>query len=644
MLMGVLGVNGQDYKLFTTNEVIYTTIANIAAESDWVEGKSYTERKSQDVTNLNPETDLAYTSSTKLDGIYVKSVDTRSAWFYITGVERVVIYYQSSSTSNRTLTADLIPSDGSVTLSNSVASAKVAGASFSVTGLDASKKYILKPYASGDMMIYAIKFIVPAATGTNSLTTSVYPENAGTVTVDPEKTLYSATDVVTLTPTPKEGYEFVNWTGTDAADVVNTDGVYTITMDGNKEVVANFTEITTPSLSATESSLSGFEYEEGKGPSASQTFSLSGVALTAGTITITAPTGFEVSTDDENFGSTATISATNGSLAATLVYVKLVDEAVGTYNGDITISGTNVGVTTPITVACEGEVTAADTFIAIKASDLVSKSWTSADFVLADYSGNTTVYSTDNYTMKIDVNNKTVKISKDGIRISGSDTRVSVKLDGAFFVYATVVGAGDSRKFRFYEDNVQKVEHVFGTEETTFVYYYDGTATEQLISVGINSSAFIKELKVIPAVSLTVECDGQAVKNGEVCHYYLDEDVDKDTKVVVSETVSMYPLNATITLTATPSTDYYLKNWTGHAASESSSNTTSQLLMDGPKTVGAEFDITTGIDNTTSSKAVVSVKYYTVTGVEVAEDAKGLVIVKTTYEDGSIETAKRILE
>lgn len=63
----------------------------------------------------------------------------------------------------------------------------------------------------------------------------------GTVNIDPEKSTYNFKEVVTLTPIADEGYVFDSWTGADAADLIdNNDGTWSITMDDDKSITANF--------------------------------------------------------------------------------------------------------------------------------------------------------------------------------------------------------------------------------------------------------------------------------------------------------------------------------------------------------------------------------------------------------------------
>ncbi len=66
----------------------------------------------------------------------------------------------------------------------------------------------------------------------------------GTVTLSPAGGTYASGTTVTLTPVPSAGYQFSSWTGANAADIIDTAGVYTIVMNGNKTVQANFTQIT----------------------------------------------------------------------------------------------------------------------------------------------------------------------------------------------------------------------------------------------------------------------------------------------------------------------------------------------------------------------------------------------------------------
>lgn len=80
----------------------------------------------------------------------------------------------------------------------------------------------------------------PAPAGP-SYTLTVSDDGNGSVTLDPTGGTYASGTTVTLTPVPEAGYEFSGWTGPDAGDIVESGGVYTIEMDADKSVTANFT-------------------------------------------------------------------------------------------------------------------------------------------------------------------------------------------------------------------------------------------------------------------------------------------------------------------------------------------------------------------------------------------------------------------
>jgi len=114
-------------------------------------------------------------------------------------------------------------------------------------------------------------------------------------------------------------------------------------------------ELASPIISVTPTTLSGFTYMEGSGPSVSQSFTVEGVNLTSD-ITITPPANYEISSDDVNFQSTAiTLTQTAGSVASTTLYTRLeAGLSAGDYNGQqITAAATNA---TDQTVTLDGNV------------------------------------------------------------------------------------------------------------------------------------------------------------------------------------------------------------------------------------------------------------------------------------------------
>lgn len=120
-----------------------------------------------------------------------------------------------------------------------------------------------------------------------------------------------------------------------------------------------------PFLAVDPSQLDGFTYAQGSGPSAQQSFSMSGLNLTAA-ISIVPPTHYEISTlSGGSFVPTnpITLTPTGGTVNATNIYVRLkAGLTAGTYNNElITASSTNA---TSVTVTCNGSVSLPATHVA----------------------------------------------------------------------------------------------------------------------------------------------------------------------------------------------------------------------------------------------------------------------------------------
>ncbi len=112
----------------------------------------------------------------------------------------------------------------------------------------------------------------------------------------------------------------------------------------------------TPEISVTPTSLSGFTYSHGHGPSAAQSFAVSGSNLTAN-ITVTPPTNYVVSTSQNGpYTSSVTLTQTSGSVSSTNVYVRLQEGLAvnASYTGNVTIASTGA---TSKTVDLSGSVT-----------------------------------------------------------------------------------------------------------------------------------------------------------------------------------------------------------------------------------------------------------------------------------------------
>jgi hypothetical protein len=116
----------------------------------------------------------------------------------------------------------------------------------------------------------------------------------------------------------------------------------------------NYLSALAPTINVTGTPLSAFTSCSGT-PSTEQNFSVSGSALTAG-ITITAPTGFEISiTSGSGFATSLTLTQSGGNVANTIIYVRLAASATGTPSGNITLTSSGAS---NVDVAVSGTVNA----------------------------------------------------------------------------------------------------------------------------------------------------------------------------------------------------------------------------------------------------------------------------------------------
>ncbi len=110
-----------------------------------------------------------------------------------------------------------------------------------------------------------------------------------------------------------------------------------------------------PLINSSPSSLSGFAYGEGSGPSDEQTFTVEGLNL-EGDITVSPPANFEISeTSGSGFVTgNITLTESEGSVSETTIFVRLAAGlGIDTYSGNVTLSSQNAD---DATVALSGEV------------------------------------------------------------------------------------------------------------------------------------------------------------------------------------------------------------------------------------------------------------------------------------------------
>lgn len=139
----------------------------------------------------------------------------------------------------------------------------------------------------------------------------------------------------------------------------------TITNEGGGASTVNVlcngsvSEVPPPSLVVNPSTLNGFTYVIGNGPSAYQSFSLSGTYLTGypSNITVAAPTDYEISlSSGSGYTTSLNIPYSAATLNSTTIYVRLeAGLGIGNYNSEtITVNG---GGAAEKTVMCDGSVT-----------------------------------------------------------------------------------------------------------------------------------------------------------------------------------------------------------------------------------------------------------------------------------------------
>jgi len=113
---------------------------------------------------------------------------------------------------------------------------------------------------------------------------------------------------------------------------------------------------TDPQIIATPSELTGLDYIDGTGPSGSQSYTLMGLYLNPGQVTVSALASFEISTDDAAFGSTLSFNIVEGNLEnqPVTIYARLkAGLAIGTYAENISHNG---GTAPEELVSCLGTV------------------------------------------------------------------------------------------------------------------------------------------------------------------------------------------------------------------------------------------------------------------------------------------------
>jgi hypothetical protein len=122
---------------------------------------------------------------------------------------------------------------------------------YTITGVPAgATSIVLTPTLSGHIMSPSTRTVAGPVTGNvsgqnftsspNSGATLTVQASHGSVTKNPDQATYTLGSVVTLTPFPDDGYDFVSWSG-DVPAGHETDDPLLITMNQDRTVAAHFT-------------------------------------------------------------------------------------------------------------------------------------------------------------------------------------------------------------------------------------------------------------------------------------------------------------------------------------------------------------------------------------------------------------------
>ena len=123
-------------------------------------------------------------------------------------------------------------------------------------------------------------------------------------------------------------------------------------------------------LSVSPDNLAGFTYVQGEGPSEAQSVAIIGANLQSD-LTVTMPTGYEVSSNGSNYSTTFSLTPSNGSLQQ-MIYVRMAANLnQGNYNGMMTLTSGTVSQS----ITLNGEVTEGSGSGIIQQTSTLSAGW-----------------------------------------------------------------------------------------------------------------------------------------------------------------------------------------------------------------------------------------------------------------------------
>lgn len=226
-------------------------------------------------------------------------------------------------------------------------------------------------------------------------------------------------------------------------------------------------------------------------------------------------------------------------------------------------------------------------------------------------------------------------------RASGSSVRMRMEYkigDGTFTVFGIRSGdttedlplsngsSGVTSKGIDFSEAAALQDIAAGTTITfRIVYILNETSGAEAAWAGFYNTNFIIRGSLTHTLALTSSNDAQ----GSVSSNY-------------SGDMNAIPNGTDIEVSATAEPGFIFKQW-----SDGNTDNPRTITITETTSLTASFEVntTTGIDNATTDKGVIiSEIYYNLTGKQVSAGTKGLVLKKITYENGSVEVVKQILD
>ncbi len=183
-------------------------------------------------------------------------------------------------------------------------------------------------------------------------------------------------------------------------------------------------------------SLSGFGYNVGSATSLSQSFTLSAVAL-RGAVTLTAPTDYEISSDNATFSGALSVGTAGSDVSSTTLYVRLKSGlGFATYNNEL-ITVATAGLANQ-TITCSGTVLSGRTVLGtpggVNTTNITTGGFTASW---------TTVPNASGYTVNVYQGTSTITTVSG---ISGTTTDISGLTSGNTYSYK-VLAIGDGTSY-----------------------------------------------------------------------------------------------------------------------------------------------------------------------------------------------------